>query len=263
MPGHDVIVIGASAGGVEALSKLVAGLPADLPAALFVVVHIPSEATSVLPRILSRAGPLPAVHVRDGLPIQDGRIYVAPPDYHLLLRSGHVRVVRGPREHGHRPAVDPLFRSAAHYGGPRTVGVILSGVLDDGTSGLQVLKAHGGVAVVQDPDDAFYDGMPRSAVENVDVDHVLPLAEIAPVLARLAHAPVEEGVHSAPGEMEPEAEVIEGGQPARRAGRGAGDGALDGGPRARGERHPGPAAGDPRARARPRPGRAAVRGAGV
>lgn len=192
MPGHDVIVIGASAGGVEALSQLVARLPADLPAAVFVVVHIPSHTTSVLPAILNRKGRLPARHPADGARIEHGRIYVAPPDFHLLVQRDAVRLVHGPRENGHRPAVDTLFRTAARAYGRRVVGVVLSGSLDDGTAGLMAIKKRGGVALVQDPDEALYDGMPRNAIDHVPVDRVLPLADIAAALNDLAHEPVEE-----------------------------------------------------------------------
>ncbi|MEW6299650.1 MAG: chemotaxis protein CheB [Thermodesulfobacteriota bacterium] len=144
MPHRDIVVIGASAGGVEALAQLVRSLPGDLPAALFVVVHFPPQGMSILPHILNRAGPLPAGHASDGESIRPGRIYVAVPDYHLLVKHGHVRVVRGPKEHYSRPAVDPLFRSAAHAYGPRVIGVILSGNLGDGTAGLMAVKAGGG-----------------------------------------------------------------------------------------------------------------------
>lgn len=193
MPGHDIIVIGASAGGVEAVTAVVRALPADLPAAVFVVVHFPPSARSVLPRILARAGALPAAHAENGEAIRPGRIYVAPPARHLLIEDGTVRLVRGPRENGAIPAVDPLFRSAARWHRGRVVGVVLTGNLDDGTAGLIAIKRRGGVAVVQDPAGALYDGMPRSAVENVPVDHVVPLAGIGGLLAELARTPPPRG----------------------------------------------------------------------
>ena len=146
MPGHDIIVIAASAGGVEALKELVRDLPADLPAAVFIVLHIPPQSPSALPQILSRYGPLKATHPQDGQMIEPGQIYIAPPDHHLLVERGHVRVVRGPKENRHRPAADPLFRSAACSYGPRVMGVVLTGALDDGTAGLISVKRRGGVA---------------------------------------------------------------------------------------------------------------------
>lgn len=155
MQGRDIIVIGASAGGVEALREVTRGLPADLPAAVFVVLHTPIHGTSALPRILNRYGSLPAAHARDGEAIYPGRIYVAPPNNHLLLKRGYIRLVLGPRENGHRPAIDPLFRTAARAYRSRVVGVVLSGALDDGTAGLAVVKQEGGVAVVQDPESAL------------------------------------------------------------------------------------------------------------
>jgi two-component system, chemotaxis family, protein-glutamate methylesterase/glutaminase len=181
-----VVVIGASAGGVEALRELVAALPADLPAAVLVVLHVSAGAPSVLPSILARRAALPVTHARGDETVLAGHVYVAPPDQHLLLADGCTSVLRGPRENGVRPAVDPLFRSAAQAYGHRAIGVILSGTLDDGTLGLGVIKRAGGVAVVQDPADAMFDGMPRSACERVAVDHVVPLAEMGPLLARLA-----------------------------------------------------------------------------
>jgi two-component system chemotaxis response regulator CheB len=192
LPGHDIIVIGASAGGVEALMNLVRALPPDLPAAVCIVLHLPAQSPSMLPNILARAGALPVAQARDRAPIEHGQIYVAPPDHHLLVERGHLRIVHGPRENRHRPAVDPLFRSAARAYGPRVLGVILTGTLDDGTAGLQAIKQRGGLAIVQDPEDALYPGMPRSAIEHVAVDYILPLAEIAPLLVRLAHQPVDE-----------------------------------------------------------------------
>jgi two-component system chemotaxis response regulator CheB len=210
LPGHDIIVVGASAGGVEALINLVRALPPDLPAAICIVLHMPAQSPSMLPKILSRAGPLPVAQPRDRTPIEHGHIYVAPPDHHLLVERGYLRSVHGPRENRHRPAVDPLFRSAAQAYGPRVLGVILTGTLDDGTAGLQAIKQRGGLAIVQDPQDALYSGMPRSALENVAVDHCLPLAEIAPLLTRLAHEPVDEqAAPPVPQEMAQEIKVVE------------------------------------------------------
>src|SRR3954470_2925577 len=186
MPSHDIIVIGASAGGVETLKALVRGLPAELPAAVFVVLHVAPGGPGYLPQILAKAGPLPASFPEDGEAIANGRIYVAPPDHHLLLEPGRVRVVRGPKENRHRPAADPLFRSAAWAYGPRVIGVVLSGTLDDGAAGLWAIKSCGGVAIVQDPEDALFDEMPASALASVDADHVAPLEELPLILAELA-----------------------------------------------------------------------------
>ena len=171
---RDIVAIGASSGGLEALLEIVRRLPPDLPAAFFIVSHVPSQSRSYLPEILSRAGPLPATHAEDQEKIEPGRIYVAPPDFHLLLRKDHVRVVRGPRENNHRPAIDPLFRTAARAFGPRVIGIVLSGSLDDGTAGLFAIKGRGGIAIVQDPDDAMSPDMPRNALAAVPVDYCLP-----------------------------------------------------------------------------------------
>jgi two-component system chemotaxis response regulator CheB len=183
-----VIVIGASAGGVEALQTLARGLPTDLDAAVFVVLHIPPFSRSRLPEILNRIGRLPARPAEDGEPIAPGRIYVAPPDRHLLVRLGRVELSKGPRENHSRPAIDPLFRSAARAYGSRAIGVVLSGALYDGSAGLLAVKARGGVAIVQDPDEAMAAGMPLSALRLVDVDHVAPAEEIGPLLGRLVKA---------------------------------------------------------------------------
>ena len=190
MPGRDIIVVGASAGGVQSLQELAAELPADLPAAVFVVLHMPAGSSSVLPRLLARKGPLPALAPDDNMPIEPGRIYVASPNCHLLVQPGKVRVVHGPKENRHRPAVDPLFRSAAWAYGPRVVGVVLSGTLDDGSAGLWAIKSCGGIAVVQDPEDALHPGMPESALAHLTVDHRLPISDIGPLLSRLAREPV-------------------------------------------------------------------------
>ena len=208
MPGHDVIVIGASTGGVEALMQIVRDLPADLPAAVLVVLHIPPQGSSRLPEILSRAGTLPATHPTDHEPIRPGHIYVAPPDFHVLVEKGKVRVVRGPRENRARPAIDPLFRTAAVSYGPRVVGVILTGALDDGTSGLWAIKQRGGLAVIQDPEEALISSMPANALEYVTIDYCLPLSGIPAALARLAHEPAEEeGVYPVPKDMDLESRL--------------------------------------------------------
>ena len=225
MPDHDIVVVGASAGGVEALTNLVGSLPADLPASVFVVLHVPATGSSALPDILTRHGPLPASHAKDGEPIEQRRIYVAPPDHHLLLRAGHVHLARGPRQNGHRPAVDPLFRSAAWEYATRVAGVVLSGALDDGTAGLLAIKSRGGIAIVQHPEESLYPGMPNNAIEHVEIDHVLPAAGIAETLARLTGEPVPEPAGPVSDEMKAEVELegfsmeaIEGGHPGRPSG---------------------------------------------
>jgi two-component system chemotaxis response regulator CheB len=192
MHGHDIMVLGASLGGVEALSHLVRDLPPGLPAALFVVCHFPEYSWSYLPQILSRQGPLLATHAQNGEPIRRGHIYVAPPGLHLTLRPGYIQLTRGPRENHHRPAIDPLFRTAARAYGPRIVGVVLSGSLFDGSAGLLAIRSAGGVAIIQDPQEAFAASMPQNAWEIAGADHVLPLVEIAPLLTRLAREPVSD-----------------------------------------------------------------------
>ncbi|MBP7146874.1 MAG: chemotaxis protein CheB [Acidobacteria bacterium] len=188
---HDIVVIGASAGGVKVLLDLVRELPAELPASVFVAVHTAPHST--LPDLLAARGPLPASYPVHGEKIEPGRVYVAPPDNHLLLRPGHMEVVRGPRENGHRPAVDALFRSAATAYGGRVVGVVLSGYQDCGTAGMLSIKARGGLAVVQDPDTAFAREMPASVIENLAVDHVVHPAELPPLLVHLVSTPAVTG----------------------------------------------------------------------
>jgi two-component system, chemotaxis family, protein-glutamate methylesterase/glutaminase len=192
MPGHNVIVIGASAGGLEALTPIVQGLPADFPAAIFVVVHIPTTATSTLPQILSRNSALPASHAKDGELIELGNIYVAPPNFHLIIRSGRIHLSSGPRENRHRPAIDALFRTAAHSYGARVIGVVLSGLLDDGTAGLISIKAHGGKAIVQDPEEAPYKNMPLSCIQHTEVDYISEVADIPSLLINLVAQQVKE-----------------------------------------------------------------------
>ncbi len=157
---RNIIVIGASAGGFEALKKLVAGLPTDFSASIFVVWHMSPDVRGVLPQVLNRSKTVFAANAADGEAIEPNRIYVAPPDRHLLVERGIVRVKRGPKENRFRPAVDPLFRSAAYAYGTRVIGVVLSGALDDGTAGLWTIKQRGGLAVVQDPFDAEVPSMP-------------------------------------------------------------------------------------------------------
>jgi two-component system chemotaxis response regulator CheB len=186
MARKDIVVIGASAGGMEALQKLVSRLPADLPASLFVVWHLSPGLKSILPSILSKSGPLRAVHPKDGDSIEHGRIYVAPNDHHMLVEKGYVRITKGPKENRFRPAIDPLFRSAAYIYGPRVIGVVLTGALDDGTAGLYTIKLRGGTAIVQEPADAMIRSMPLNALEHTEADYRLPVAEIGDLIARLA-----------------------------------------------------------------------------
>jgi len=180
-----IVVIGASRGGVDALQKLVAGLPRDIPAGLFMVQHIGRQ-RSCLPDILARRGSLPAVHATGTEEVGPGKIYVAPPDHHLILENGRVRLTRGPRENWARPAIDPLFRSAAAVYGQSVVGVILTGALNDGTAGLRAVRLSGGTAVVQHPQDATCPDMPVSALRHAGADYCVPLRDMAPLLTRLA-----------------------------------------------------------------------------
>ncbi len=186
---RDIVVIGASSGGVTALLDLVKTLPADFPAAIFVVQHVGADAHSILPQLLSHVSALPAKHPQNGETIEPGVIYVALPDHHLLLEGNQVLVTRGPKENRFRPSIDALFRSAAYTYGPRVIGVVLTGFLDDGTSGLWSVQRLGGLAVVQDPRDAQAPSMPASALEYVTADYVVPLAELGPLLVRLTLEP--------------------------------------------------------------------------
>lgn len=197
---RDIVVIGASSGGLAPLRELAGALPSDYAGALFVVVHLASNVPSELAAILARAGPLPAIAAEDEMPIQRGTIYVAQPDCHLLVERDRMRVIRGPRENRHRPGIDPLFRSAAWAYGPRVVGIVLSGALDDGTAGLWAVKTCGGTTVVQEPGEAAHPGMPTNALMHNRIDHRLPVGEIAALLVRLAADPIESGVRPTPPE---------------------------------------------------------------
>jgi two-component system chemotaxis response regulator CheB len=192
---RDVVVIGASAGGLPALTSIVGELPRSLPASLLVVVHAATDGSTLLPTILGRASALPAAFAAAGDRLAPGRIYVAPPDTHLIVQKERLSVVHGPRENGFRPAIDPLFRTAGQALGPRVIGVILSGALSDGTYGLSVIKQHGGTAIVQDPQDAIIPNMPQSAIQHVTVDYVLPAREIGATIERLVthDTPKKEG----------------------------------------------------------------------
>ena len=207
MANRDIIVIGASAGGIDALKTLLGGLPPDLGASVFAAMHVAADSPGILPRLLQESCALPVAHARDGEPIERGRVYVAPPDCHLLVERDRVRLSRGPKENLSRPAIDPLFRSAAYVFGPRVVGVVLTGRLDDGTAGLWAVKRRGGAAVVQDPDDATYPSMPLSAIRYVEVDEVAPAAALGRVLARLAGEPPPREVGGVTRELEIETRI--------------------------------------------------------
>ncbi|MBD2778422.1 chemotaxis protein CheB [Iningainema tapete] len=188
----DIIVIGASAGGLGAFETLVAQLPSNFPAAIFIVWHISPDYPSLLPEILARVASLPVAHAVDKEPIKTGRIYVAPPDRHLLVEPGVVRLSHGPRENRFRPAVDVLFRSAAYSYGSRVIGVVLSGSLDDGAAGLYAIKERGGIAIVQHPSDALHSSMPKAAMTAVAVDHCVPIIEMGALLAYLVNKGITE-----------------------------------------------------------------------
>jgi len=214
MAKRDLVVVGGSAGAIEALVTLVGDLPRDLAAPVLVVVHIPATAESHLPQILERGGSLAAEHAVDDDPLIDGRIYVAPPDFHMTIRDWRVRLERGPRENHHRPAVDPLLRSAARWHDGRTIAVILSGGAGDAVAGCLAVRRRGGTILVQDPEDAIFDGMPRSVGSRVEVDATLPAAELGDEIARLvgtteaAMTTNEQGPEPSPVERLPTDEVV-------------------------------------------------------
>jgi two-component system chemotaxis response regulator CheB len=204
--GRDIIVIGGSAGAIDAVSNVLDGVPPDIPAALFVVIHSGRDAPGFLTDIFSKRTKLKVGYAEDNEPIELGHVYVAPSDRHLLIKPGVCRIVRGPKENNFRPAIDPLFRSAAYTYGPRVIGVLLSGMLDDGAHGMYQIGQEGGVTVVQAPDDCAQREMPLSAIERVGVDHVLPSKEIGPLLHQLA----QQNGFQAAGPSEEQADVTEG-----------------------------------------------------
>ncbi|MCP3373621.1 chemotaxis protein CheB [Bradyrhizobium cajani] len=185
MSNRDIIVIGGSAGATAPLKQILGRLPADLPAAVFIVLHIPAQGIGILSAVASNAGPLPVRQAESGMKIEPGQIYLAAPDHHLLLSGNQVFLGRGPRENMVRPAIDALFRSAALSHGPRVIGVLLSGLLSDGAAGLNAIKRCGGMTVVQDPMDAISDEMPRRAMEATTVDLCVPGATMGDVLSEL------------------------------------------------------------------------------
>ena len=210
MPTRDIIVIGASAGGVQALITLVADLTVDLPAAVFVVLHVRAAAPSLLPQILSRNSRIPVAHAVAGEEIVRGKVYVAPPDQHLLIEEGYLKLVHGPKENLHRPSIDALFRSAARWAGPRVIGVVLTGALDDGRTGMKAVKQRGGIAIVQDPFEAPFPSMPLSVMHDIRVDYSLSIREIAPLLVKLSHETIEqEGRYPVSDEIEIESRIAE------------------------------------------------------
>ncbi|OLP18314.1 hypothetical protein BST81_11360 [Leptolyngbya sp. 'hensonii'] len=192
MSRYSIISIGASAGGVEALIQLVQRLPSDLAASLLVVLHFPPDRASALPQVLSRNSGLPASHPQDGEAIQPSHIYIAPPDHHLIVAPGCLHLNQDPPETGHRPAIDPLFRSVARVYGQQAIGVILSGTREDGAAGLALIKSCGGVAIVQHPAEARFIGMPHHALQATPVDYVGKIVEIATVLTSLVQDPIGE-----------------------------------------------------------------------
>ena len=211
---RDIVVIGASTGGFEALKGIVAGLSPDLNASILVVVHVAANSPGVLPQLLRACGSLPVANATDGEEITPGRIYVAPADDHLVVDSGgFVRLSRGPKENYFRPAIDPLFRSAAVSFGSRVIGVILTGGLDDGTSGLWAVKQRGGVAIVQEPEEAVAPSMPRNALKHVSVNYCIPLAQIAPLLNELVETSAVTAQQAPTREMELEVSVAMGNPP--------------------------------------------------
>lgn len=210
MANRDVVAIGTSAGGVEAVLSIARQLPVQFPASILLTIHLPNHTRSVLDDLLSEAGPLKASFAADGDILRKGRIYIAPPGYHLLAQGERLALGTGPRENNSRPAIDPMFRSAALCCGSRAIGVILTGTLGDGAAGLWAIKQAGGITIVQDPNEAAFPDMPLAALNHVEPDHLPLLADLPGLLERLAHEPVGEPRPIAPG-MKYEVDVAKGG----------------------------------------------------
>lgn len=205
MARRDIIVIGASAGGVETLERLISGFPPDLPAAVFITQHISAKASPILPKLLTPFSLLPADNAEDGEAIRPGKIYVAPPDFHLILEPGVVRLSHGPRENLQRPCINAMFRSAARHYGERVTGVLLTGLLDDGAAGLWEIQQREGATVVQDPEEALYPSMPESAIRGMTVQYIVRIAAMAALLTWLAttHSNNEGTAEPVPAVIEP------------------------------------------------------------
>lgn len=204
---RDIIAVAASAGGVFALRRLLGALPGDLPASVVIVTHLPASGNSMLASVLARAGSLPAEFAKDGEVLKAGQVYVAPANRHLFVVDGTLRLSAGPRQNGLRPAADPLFFSAALAGGPRVIGVVLSGTLDDGAAGAAVIERHGGIVAVQDPAEADYDGMPRAALAATNQAFSGSVEEIAGFLVQMTG--VELGTDVPARDLDVERQVIE------------------------------------------------------
>lgn len=204
---NQIVVIGASSGGLDAVRTLGGGLPHEFPAPICVVIHTSPDSPGVIPQIVGRATHMVTVGLQHSQKLEPGKMYFAPPDCHLIIEPGHVRATKGPKENRFRPAIDPLFRTAAEVFGPAAIGVVLTGNLDDGTAGLAAIKRLGGRAIVQDPRDALYPSMPQSAMARVKVDYCLPLDEIAPLLIELTRHPVAAQQHPVPRELETEVRI--------------------------------------------------------
>lgn len=189
---RDLVVIGCSAGGVEALPNLLASLPKTLPAAVGVVQHMSANNTTHLVEILNRASPMPVQWAEQGTPVEHGHVYVAPLDVHMLFADRHIALVRGPRENYSRPSINKTFRSAAAHYTQRVIGVLMTGMLDDGVSGLRSIRESGGMTIVQDPADAMYPELPARALQSLRPHHLLPLSSIGPTIVNLVGKPVED-----------------------------------------------------------------------